>query len=130
MLGRVPEGSKKQILIVDDDPDIRNMVQFILEKGGYLTACAEDGAGALKRLELEPFDLIILDLSMPHMTGQDFISRLVKAKSKIPVLIITAQANPALTFQQLSSQYKPLDILIKPFLPGEILEKVEKFVES
>lgn len=130
LLDEIPEGSKKQILIIDDDCDIRESVQFILKKEGYLTALAADGVEGLERAKQEPFDLIILDLSMPRMTGQEFVAQMARAKMKIPIIIITAQANPALTFRGLATKYKPLDMLPKPFLPNELTDKVEKYIQS
>lgn len=130
MLDDVPSGSKKQILIVDDDPDILQMMGLILKKENYIVVMARNGCEGADCLSQETFDLIILDLRMPCMTGQQVLDELARRRSKIPVLVVTAVANPGLTFKSLLGKYKRLDILPKPFMPNELIEKVEKFVQS
>lgn len=130
MLEGTPFGSKKQILIVDDDEDIVAAVKLILEKEGYLTATAKDGEEGLSRARLEPFDLILLDLKMPKVSGQEFVNDAARLKMKVPIIIITAQALPSITYQALRAKYPKLDLLPKPFLPNELLEKVEKYVQT
>jgi len=126
----VPAGSKKQILVIDDDPDILQMIELLLKKENYIAATAKDAQCGLSRLSEETFDLLILDLNMPGMTGQQMICEMARRRIRIPILIITAQANPGLTFKDLLKKYPKLDLLPKPFLPTELIEKVEKYVQS
>lgn len=88
---------KKKVLIADDDPMIRGMVQQILEAEGYTVVAAEDGKQAVEWLEKKDFltDLlfVMLDVMMPGMTGLDVLTRikLHSSTSSIPVIMLTAE---------------------------------------
>lgn len=83
---------KPALLVVDDDPDIREVLQLVLASRGYEVALAEDGLDALEKLrEIRPC-LILLDLMMPRMSGFDFLeerSRRAELAS-IPVVVVSA----------------------------------------
>jgi CheY-like chemotaxis protein len=70
----VPNPSKRQVLVVDDDPSLRDCVARLLESAGYDVASAEDGFGALLQLRNTLPDVIISDLNMPGMSGAELLS--------------------------------------------------------
>jgi CheY-like chemotaxis protein len=80
------------VLVVDDDPSIRELYRSMFIDEGYRVESAVDGQDALDRLECEP-DLIVLDLAMPWMDGHEFLRRLkgLPARALVPVLVVTAQ---------------------------------------
>jgi two-component system, OmpR family, response regulator CpxR len=86
------------VLIVDDDPDIRETLRFVLEDAGYVVYCAENGREALEVLDRStPLPgLILLDLMMPVMSGDEMLKslRAVRALAQIPVTIVTASGAP------------------------------------
>ena len=86
------------MLIVDDDPDIRETLRFVLEDAGYPVYCAENGRDALRVLDdaTRPPGLILLDLMMPVMSGDEMLLALkqVRALADIPVTIVTASGAP------------------------------------
>ncbi|MEN8149934.1 MAG: response regulator [Planctomycetota bacterium] len=84
----------KYVLIVDDEPDVRNYLAAILEDAGYETGTAGDGATALTMVEARTPDLISLDLVMPGKSGAKFLYALRKNRewSRIPVIIVTGHA--------------------------------------
>lgn len=82
----------EKILIVDDEPDIREVLRFRLEKAGYEVVTAMDGKDCLKKVEAEKPDLIILDIMMPGMNGFQ-VCKLLKEKSDIPVIMLTVLAH-------------------------------------
>jgi two-component system response regulator CpxR len=86
------------VLIVDDDPDIRETLRFVLEDAGYPVYCAENGKEALNVLAVaaRPPGLILLDLMMPVMSGDELLKALkqVRALADIPVTIVTASGAP------------------------------------
>lgn len=82
----------EKILIVDDEPDIREVLKFRLEKAGYEVVTAMDGKDCLKKVEAEKPDLIILDIMMPGMNGFQ-VCKLLKEKSDIPVIMLTVLAH-------------------------------------
>src|SRR5438874_36121 len=64
-------GSNHRILVVDDEPDVRAFCRFLLEEEGYSCGEAADGVEALERAQREPYDLILMDIDMPRMTGTE-----------------------------------------------------------
>jgi CheY-like chemotaxis protein len=90
--------SPRPVLVVDDDPDIRETLRFVLEDAGYPVYTAENGKEALAVLAAaeQPPGLILLDLMMPVMSGDEMLKALksVKALAGIPVTIVTASGAP------------------------------------
>jgi CheY-like chemotaxis protein len=118
--------SSKLVLVVDDDPDIRETVREILEEQGYRVLDAENGLEALGRLRAGSMpDLILLDLSMPIMGGPEFCSERQKdpALSRIPVVVVTATGSP----DQKVSRLLINGLLRKPVGLDELLGTVERF---
>jgi two-component system OmpR family response regulator len=88
------EGSKKRILVVDDETAIVRFVRISLQSAGYQVTTVSSGEGALELLEAETFDAVLLDLVMPGMSGLEVLSRL-RGKSHPPMLVISARASVA-----------------------------------
>jgi two-component system response regulator CpxR len=90
--------SPRPVLVVDDDPDIRETLRFVLEDAGYPVYAAENGKEALAILAAADRlpGLILLDLMMPVMSGDEMLKALktVKALAQIPVAIVTASGAP------------------------------------
>ncbi|HRI43254.1 MAG TPA: sigma-54 dependent transcriptional regulator [Fimbriimonadaceae bacterium] len=80
----------KRILIVDDEPNIRRVLESAFEKEGFRTATAEDGRQALERLESEAFDVMITDVTMPGMTGYEVQREAASLRPEMPVIVMTA----------------------------------------
>jgi CheY-like chemotaxis protein len=82
----------KKILIVEDSPDSRELLQFMLESEGFDVALAEDGVEGIQQATKEPPDLIISDLSMPRIDGLRMIKRLRSLPNlrKVPILALTS----------------------------------------
>ena len=85
----MPNGSKPQILVVDDDPCIRETLGMLLMSVGYDVAIAENGAHAVSQLNRMVPDLIVTDLNMPQMSGIELISRV---RSRYPAISIVAMS--------------------------------------
>ena len=84
---------RPRVLIADDDPGIRRMLAVSLGKDGYQTADACDGGEALEAMRTGQLDLVLLDLSMPRVTGWEVLAERAAAPElrKIPVIVITAE---------------------------------------
>jgi CheY-like chemotaxis protein len=82
-------GGKETILVVDDDPLLRNLAQSILEAYGYRVLLAGDGVEALEVYERQPerIDLVVLDLTMPRLSGRDALERLRRINPRVRVLL-------------------------------------------
>ncbi len=82
--------SKGKVLIVDDEPNIRRILQASLERSGYAASAAENGEDALAKLDSNRFDLVITDVMMPGMTGVELLNQIKSRWPELPVLIMTA----------------------------------------
>jgi two-component system, OmpR family, response regulator MprA len=111
-----------RVLVVDDEPDVREAVETALELEGHRVAVAVDGLDALTRLGHAEYDAIVLDLLMPHMDGFDVCRRLRAAGNRTPILILTARDSEEDTIRGLDLGAD--DYLIKPFALGELLARV------
>ncbi len=83
------EKTDRRILIIEDQPDIRNLLVNYLETEGYETKGAENGLDALFLLEQWPVDLVTVDLNMPIMNGHDFIEKAVERWPDLPIIVVS-----------------------------------------
>ena len=91
--------AKFHILIVDDEPNIRATLQLLLCQANYDVSTAEDGFDALLQLKVLTPDVIISDLSMPRMSGFEFLSVVRRRFPEIPVVAISGVTSPAITYR-------------------------------
>jgi CheY-like chemotaxis protein len=86
-------GPRGRVLVVDDDPDVRERIREMISREGFQVVEARDGREALARLETEPPDVILLDLLMPEMDGFAFLDELRKRDQlkELPVVVLTAK---------------------------------------
>ncbi|MDA5110964.1 response regulator transcription factor [Brevibacillus thermoruber] len=109
------------ILIVDDEPQILEILSSYLSKEGYHVITAEDGRGALELAATYPLGLIILDLMLPDMTGED-VCREIRKTSRVPIMMLTAKSGEVdrITGLEIGAD----DYLVKPFSPRELVARV------
>jgi len=115
---------KGTILIIEDDEYISELIEFNLTKEGYEIITAKDANEGLMFLKNNDIDLILLDLMLPGLQGEEFLE-LIKNKEKrdFPILIITAKTNEELFVKLLKNGAD--DFLIKPFSIKVLLAKIE-----
>ncbi len=82
---------RSRILVVDDDPDMCQILDMQLSRGGYEVDCVGSAGAALAKLTSEPFDLALIDLMMPGMSGIDLLRMIRKTGNDIPVIILTGR---------------------------------------
>lgn len=113
-----------QILVVDDEPDISALVAYHLARESYRVRTAADGAEALRTLEAEPADLVLLDLMLPGISGLDVLRELRRREEteSLPVILLTARKEEQDRVQGLSLGAD--DYLAKPFSPQELVLRV------
>ena len=110
------------ILVVDDEPGVRDLLSDALRIAGYKTEVASDGYSALALLLTSKVDLCILDINMPHMDGFTFLEKMRAEKSNIPVLLLSARDSAPDVAKGLSIGAD--DYVRKPFSLEEILLRV------
>src|SRR5262245_41656408 len=114
-----------RVLIADDDPDIRELVQFTLEQAGHHVTSVGDGDTALAAARANgPFDLILLDVMMPRRTGIEVCEALRSdpAMRTVPILLLTAKAQEADVERGFAAGAD--DYIVKPFSPRELSSRV------
>ena len=111
----------KHILIVEDEPDIQELLRAYLEDAGYGTAAAGDGVEAMALFGAQPFDLVLLDLMLPKIDGFG-VCELIRRQSQVPILMLTALEGEE---QQLRGFGMDIDDYVtKPFSMPVLLEKI------
>ena len=90
----MPE-AKKHILVVDDDTRLRSLLQRYLREQGFLVSAAKDAAEAEGFLKTYLFDILIVDIMMPKVTGIEFLERLREGGNWVPVILLTAMGEAA-----------------------------------
>lgn len=114
---------QKRLLVVDDDDEIRELLEFDLSHSGYSVDTACDGMEGLNKAVTNSYDLVLLDVMMPKMNGFDVCKNLRKAKPDIPVLLLTAKGTIADKTQGFDCGAD--DYLVKPFDIQEVLLRVK-----
>jgi two-component system phosphate regulon response regulator OmpR len=119
--GRAPDDNSPHILVVDDDSRIRDLLARYLQEQGFRVTTAVDAASARATMRSLSFDLLILDVMMPHESGLD-LARSLRRESQLPILMLTARAEPEQRIEGLEIGVD--DYLTKPFEPRELLLRV------
>ncbi|MBL7714952.1 MAG: response regulator [Bdellovibrionales bacterium] len=114
----------RRALVVDDEPEIRDLICKFLSKESIETQTAENGKEALSFAEKEDFDLILSDITMPEMNGLEFLNSLRSKGRNTPVVFVTAYTNTPNTLEAL--RLGATDFVSKPFRQGTLLEAVTR----
>ena len=112
----------KRLLIVDDDSEIRELLTFDIAQSGYIVDSAQDGAEGLNKALENNYDLILLDVMMPKMSGYEVCKNIRLAKPNVPILLLTAKG----TIEDKTQGFNcgADDYLIKPFEIQEVLLRI------
>lgn len=118
------QGNK--VLIVDDDPNIREVISVLLSSEGYNVDAAENGQMAVdKVVEGNEYDIVCLDIMMPDMDGIEVCNK-IRKKSNVPVLFLTAKSQDKDKVEAYSTGGD--DFLVKPFSQTELLMKIKSLI--
>src|SRR5689334_6527427 len=115
-----------RILVADDEPNIREVISFALERAGFDTATARNGSEALQQFRRGPLDLIILDIGMPDMDGLE-VCRQIRKTSGLPILFLSARDEEI--DRVLGLEIGGDDYVTKPFSPRELVARVKAILK-
>ncbi len=115
-----------KILVIDDDPNIRDVIGFALDKAGYDIGIAADGASGLRHALQTSYDLIVLDIGLPEMDGLE-VCREVRKTSDIPILFLTARSEEI--NRVLGLEIGGDDYVTKPFSPRELVARIKAILK-
>jgi DNA-binding response OmpR family regulator len=119
----------KRILVVDDEPDTLGLIELTLSTAGYDVRTAFDGKTALALLGQEPFDLLLLDIMMPDLSGFEVVQQLQAGSSPVPPLVfLTAKNRPE--DRELGNALGARAYLVKPTTRGQLLDVIHKVLGS
>ena len=114
--------SNIKIMVVDDDPNIGQLIKLYLEKEGYKAECYLDGISCLEAFRNNPTNLVILDIMLPGMDGWE-VCKNIRKISDIPIIMLTAKGE---TFDKvLGLELGADDYIVKPFDPKELMARVK-----
>lgn len=113
------------VLIIDDEEDMRNLVQMYLENSGFRCVHASNGNEAYKRIQEQNFDLVILDIMMPFEDGFAICGK-IRAFSQVPIIFLTAKGEEWDKVRGL--QLGGDDYIVKPFSPGELVARIHAVI--
>ena len=121
---------KPKILVVDDEPDVVQLVEYNLKAAGYDVVSAADGADALKKARSASPDLIVLDLMLPEIEGIEVCKQLRRDPhtSAVPILMLTAKAGE--TDRVVGLELGADDYVTKPFSPRELVLRVKRLLRT
>lgn len=119
-----------KILIAEDDQDIRELIVLTLQFSGFDVVSVEDGSMAVEKAKSEPFDLILMDVRMPRMTGYEACRRLKNMESTkdIPIIFLSAKGQE----QEIKTGLEAgaADYILKPFAPDILVSTINKVLSK
>jgi DNA-binding NtrC family response regulator len=120
--------SKGSILVVDDESEIREGLELLLKSEGYLVSSAETAQSGLSQLEERPFDLLLLDVSLPDRNGIEMLKDIHRHDPHLPIVLITAFGS--IEMARAAFKSGAMDYITKPWSNDELLAQVAQAVES
>jgi CheY-like chemotaxis protein len=125
----VADNQTHHILVVEDDPAIRRLVTMVLQRQGYAIDIAADGLEAVLKLGIMDYDVIVLDLMMPHLDGFTFLNTFAREEpERLRKVIVTSAASPAVIRERMDLD--PFRLLPKPFDIQELVQQVRLCIEA
>src|SRR5437016_4598657 len=120
--------SKGSILVVDDESEIREGLELLLRGEGYGVSSAETGESGLEKLEQHPYDLLLLDVSLPDRNGLDMLKEIHRRDPQLSIVLITAYGS--IEMARAAFKNGAMDYITKPWSNDELLAQVAQAVES
>jgi len=119
-------GEQEKILVVDDEPGVRSVLQRMLAQAGYEAVTADNGAEALDRVSLGEVNLILLDIKMPDISGMEVLAKITAEYPDVAVIMVTAVIDIQVAVEAL--KLGAYDYITKPFNRDEVIQKVRKAI--
>ena len=115
-----------KLLIVDDDPNIKDVIGFAVEAAGFAATFASDGAEGLGMAQTGAFDLVVLDIGLPEMDGLE-VCKALRRTSDVPILFLTARDDEI--DRVLGMEIGGDDYVTKPFSPRELVARIKAILK-
>jgi DNA-binding response OmpR family regulator len=119
---------KKRILIIEDNPMVVKSLEFKLNKDGYSVIVSTDGRDAMEKLKTESFDLILTDLMLPFISGNQIIAFIKGHTPEIPIIVLSTSTQEGIITDAFTMGVD--DFITKPFSPNELSLRVRRTLGS
>ena len=119
-----------KIMVVDDEPDLREMLNLMLHKEGFDIETAEDGSAFLDKLDGFNPDIVTLDVMMPGLTTGEILKKLKKKKSKPKIILLTVVRYSEEEKGKICHMGNIVDYITKPFDIDELTERIHKHIKQ
>jgi len=123
--------SLRTALVVEDDPDIGKLLQWVLQREGFEVVLVPDGRQAMDRIAAGPATrIVVLDLMLPHVSGHELLAalRASEAWRAVPVIMLTAKSQEKDIVKALDAGAN--DYMLKPFQPAELRARIRRLVPA
>ncbi|MEM9773960.1 MAG: response regulator transcription factor [Chloroflexota bacterium] len=119
-----------KILIAEDEADIRELIKITLSFSGFDVVAAEDGRRALELAQEDSYDLIMMDVQMPHMDGYEACREIKKIPSlrHVPIVFLSAKGQSSEVRQGFGAG--AIDYMLKPFAPDELITRINQILAN
>lgn len=117
-----------KIMIVDDEPDLREMIRTLIKTEGFDTDTAENGKEFLKKIDVSKPDLVTLDVKMPGLTTQEILKELNEKQNKTKIILLTVVRFSEKEKENILTMANVVDYIIKPFEIDQFLDTVKKHI--
>ena len=120
-----------RVLVVEDDPALRNVIRFNLQQAGFDVRTSGNGLEGWSKLDEQPVDLVVTDMQMPRMTGLELCQKLRSDPrfTQLPVLMLTAKGLE-LDAEQLRADLGIVELMFKPFSPKQLTRAVARHLRE
>jgi len=131
-IGKKPTRDEKsgRILIVDDDPDFRELLDLMLRKEGIQTAIAENGEDFLNKIDDFQPDLVTLDVMMPGLTTEEILEKLIKKKCKPKIILLTVVRYSEEALVEILKKGNIVAYIDKPFDLDDFIDTVNELLQT
>lgn len=119
-----------KIMVVDDEPDLRNMIDLMMQQEGYETEVAENGSEFLDKIDAFQPDIVTLDIMMPGLTTKDILNKLREKKSKTRIILLTVVRFSDEEKESLRKLGNVVDYITKPFEMDHLLVAVKNHLSD
>jgi len=114
---------KINILVAEDEAELREILKVTLEQQGYRAILASDGNEAIKRIEKKSFQMALIDIKMPGVSGRELVSKIKQINPRVPIVIITGSPDFK---EEMSLKKQAYEYIYKPFRLNELVGVVKE----
>ena len=114
---------KVNILVAEDEADLREILKVTLEQEGYRAILASDGDEAIKKIEEKSFQMALIDMKMPGVNGKELVSKIKQINPQVPIVIVTGSPDFK---EEMSLKKQTYEYIYKPFKLNELVKIIER----